>query len=691
MPHGLAMEGAVLSAGIAKIPYLSSFLPEFAGLRRTPRRLDNDAGHVLIGWGNKRSGVRARALAQTRGLRAIALEDGFLRSHGLGVAGEPPASLVADPVGIYYDASRPSHLENLLQEGGWETPELMMRAERCIDLWRAQRLSKYNAAPDRDLSHIFQRSARSVLVVDQTFGDLSVSGGGADAETFHRMLDAAEHAHPRAQLLVKVHPDVLAGKRRGYLAELAMARGHMVLDNPLNPWSLFDGVDRVYTVTSQLGFEAVIAGKEVECFGMPWYAGWGVTFDHITIPRRTRRRSVAELFAAAYVLYARYVDPFTGRPSTLEDTIRLIADLKRQSDRARGPFVCVGFSPWKRRFVRQFLSTASDPAVVFRRSPRAALADAKRYRGRLVVWAANAPLGLVAEAARRGIGLCRMEDGFLRSVGLGSNLVRPYSLVFDDGGIHFDPSRPSEIETLLEYGDYPEELLARARRLRRALIRLRICKYNVTARGVVPPLPCDGRHRILVPGQVENDASVLRGSPVIRTNLQLLRAVRESVPNGFIVFKPHPDVEMGHRPGRVAEVEALSWCDAVAADASILDLIDAVEEVHTMTSAAGFEALLRGKRVTTYGAPFYAGWGLTSDHLTLPRRRRKVSLDELTAAALILYPLYVDPITGRRCPVETVVERLAERRVSQPARSWLDRAQHWGSHIRLPSPLATKI
>jgi capsular polysaccharide export protein len=88
--------------------------------------------------------------------------------------------------------------------------------------------------------------------------------------------------------------------------------------------------------------------------------------------------------------------------------------------------------------------------------------------------------------------------------------------------------------------------------------------------------------------------------------------------------------------------------------------------VHTISSLAGFEALLRGKAVTTYGAPFYAGWGLTTDRLRIPRRCRTASLDELVAAALIVYPLYLDPVTGKPCRVETVIARLAEAAASPP-------------------------
>jgi capsular polysaccharide export protein len=86
-----------------------------------------------------------------------------------------------------------------------------------------------------------------------------------------------------------------------------------------------------------------------------------------------------------------------------------------------------------------------------------------------------------------------------------------------------------------------------------------------------------------------------------------------------------------------------------------------VDEVHVNTSLAGFEALLREKPVSTYGVPFYAGWGLTTDLAPIPARRTaKRSIDELVAAALLLYPRYLDPVTGLPCPAETVVARLCD-------------------------------
>jgi capsular polysaccharide export protein len=127
------------------------------------------------------------------------------------------------------------------------------------------------------------------------------------------------------------------------------------------------------------------------------------------------------------------------------------------------------------------------------------------------------------------------------------------------------------------------------------------------------------------------------------SNLDLLRAARERHPEALIVYKPHPDVEAGFRRGRIPLKLAQMYADRIAANTGIIDLIQACDRLETITSLAGFEALLRGKPVTTHGQPFYAGWGLTEDLCPVPRRRGTRSLDELVAAALILYPRYLDP------------------------------------------------
>ena len=73
---------------------------------------------------------------------------------------------------------------------------------------------------------------------------------------------------------------------------------------------------------------------------------------------------------------------------------------------------------------------------------------------------------------------------------------------------------------------------------------------------------------------------------------------------------------------------------------------------------------MRGKKVSVHGAPFYAGWGLTTDLGEVPARRtRRRSLDELVAAALLLYPRYLAPATNLPCPAEVLVRRLTGHQV----------------------------
>lgn len=655
------------SQGIRKITALAAFLTEFdhfsriSGLKTKP--------DAVLGWGLKPTSTRARQYAKRHALPYIALEDGFLRSLGLGVNGYQPHSMVVDHTGIYYDASRPSDLENWLNSSTFEMDELEL-ARQCIDLLKRYRLSKYNHAADQPLE-----TNAKVLVVDQTAGDASIHHGGANAASFEQMLQQALSDHPNAEILVKVHPDVIAGKKRGHLANAQTHPRCRVISHDINPWALFDQIDTVYVVTSQLGFEALLAGKQVHCFGLPFYAGWGLTKDQLLCTRRRVKRSLEEVFAAAYLRYARYANPYTGKAATLEETIALIADQKRQQERLRGPWLACGFSFWKRRFIGSFLGPAAD--VRYQpKMPPTPLERAAPGSDQLLVWSSRINDEFKARHEHHLAQLWRMEDGFIRSVGLGVDLTQPLSLVIDRQGIYYDPSQPSDLETLLNQAEFSDDLLTRAAQLRERLVALKLSKYNVPGQEEIE-LPTD-RQVILVPGQVESDASIATGSPLIRTNQALLSAVREAHPNAFIVYKAHPDVISGARIGAL-DNSAKRLYDLDASDIDITVLLERVDAVHTMSSLTGFEALLRNRHVCTYGLPFYAGWGLTEDAMHCPRRHRVLSLDALIAGTLLLYPNYVDPRTRQLCNAETVVS-LLEQAKSQQSKSQKRGSQKPGSH-----------
>lgn len=647
---------AVFSRGVERIPHLREFF-DFSQIFVRPGRNAAAEVDVVLAWGNKETGRAARDYAERHGKPLWRLEDGFFRS----VRGGPraaPLSLVLDDRGIYYDARHPSRLEELLNFQGESGPlaseELLTRAERAIALVVRERLSKYN---DASTAPMPRSDRRRVLVVDQTVGDASVRDGLVADGSFPRMLEWALERFGDAQIVVKAHPDVIAGRKTGYLAPRAFSDPRIeVRTRHDNPLALLDSVDHVVTATSQLGFEALLLGKPVTCFGAPFYSGWGLTEDRVSVERRVTKRTLPELVAAAWLVYARYVHPISGRRCELEDVLTHLALQRRSFEKNARRTVAVGFSPWKRRTVERFLR-GPDSEVRFVRE-QDLVAEMNMAPGdRVVVWGQRSSSGLKERCEREAVAFTRMEDGFLRSVELGSDLSPASSLILDGRGMYYDPTGPSDLETLLETRIFTDEERRRAARLRERIVGARLSKYNVQDDATLE-LPKDDRKRVLVVGQVDDDASVLLGAPRLSGNAALVAAVRKARPDALLVYKPHPDVLSGNRKGALPR-DAERLVEHVEKRASSVACLDCVDEVHTMTSLVGFEALLRGIPVTTYGLPFYAGWGLTSDAEACPRRTRRLTLDELVFAALVEYPTYYSARHDCFVTAEEMVDELA--------------------------------
>lgn len=328
-----------------------------------------------------------------------------------------------------------------------------------------------------------------------------------------------------------------------------------------------------------------------------------------------------------------------------------------------GRTIVIGFRRWRRWNLRPLLHAAS-ANLVFVRDVGAAQALRPGPDDRIAVWGAGEPTGLPALIADSGAALVRIEDGFIRSVGLGSDLIPPRSIVFDAAGIYFDATRASGLEHILAETAFDADQIARAAALRRAIVAQGLTKYNVET--LTPPRwDSGGRPVVLVPGQVESDASIALGCGPVRTNRALLQAVRAMRPDAFVVYKPHPDVMAGNRRGRI-DPNGDGLADHVETRASILACLALAGEVHVMTSLAGFDALLRGVPVVTHGMPFYAGWGLThdraGDHPAAARRTRRLTLDELVAGALLVYPRYWDPAMARLTTPEAAIAAIASER-----------------------------
>lgn len=607
----------------------------------------------LVGvWGQSPLAARAEALAAARGAAVVRIEDAFLRSVLPGRAGrrgDGPLGLMIDRTGgVHFDPRTPSALETLLATHPLDDSALLDRAREGIARLAQARLSKYNGH-DPTLPG---PAPGYVLVVDQTRGDAAIAASNAGAGTFREMLFRAQDDHPGRRIVIRAHPETTAGLRPGHFGPEDIRDGITLLTDPVAPQPLLDGAIAVYTVSSQLGFEAILAGHRPTVLGRPFYAGWGLSDDHGgPLPRRHRNLTRAQLFAAAMILAPVWHDPCRDRLCSFDAALDQLEAEVRAWREDRAGHVATGMRLWKRKALQGFFG--GERPVIFADPPTLAAKQAREKARALLVWA-----GREGDLPRDTPAL-RLEDGLIRSRGLGADLVPPLSLVVDDLGIYYDPTRESRLERLLATPLRPGQTL-RAERLTARLVAAGVTKYNLG--GALPDLPQG--HRILVPGQVEDDASIRLGAGDVRTNLGLLQRVRAENPGAVILWKPHPDVEAGLRPGAVPADRLAGLADVTLAGVDAAAALAVADEVWTMTSTLGFEALLRGVPVTCLGAPFYAGWGLTRALGPVPARRQaRPGLAGLAHAVLIAYPRYRDPVSGRPCPPEVVVDRLAGGRV----------------------------
>jgi len=315
-----------------------------------------------------------------------------------------------------------------------------------------------------------------------------------------------------------------------------------------------------------------------------------------------------------------------------------------------------GFSLWKQKHILAFFS--NQEKHIFSHSLSHALAHGLDSKSTIYIWGKKPFSAIESYAKEHNIPLLRVEDGFVRSVSLGSDLTKAYSIVLDSKGIYFDPTQESDLEYILTTHTFDNEILQRSQKLQQYLIENKISKYNSLQDQTVELENLkETQTVVLVPGQVEDDASIIYGANGM-TNLSLLKQTRKHKPDAYIIYKPHPDVLAGNRKGNVATDTALKYCDTIITKASVDSVLVLCDEVHTMTSLVGFEALIRGKKVITYGLPFYAGWGLTTDKKQCERRSDTKTLNELVAAAFILYPHYIHPKTNKLCEIELLLKEI---------------------------------
>ncbi|WP_298820865.1 hypothetical protein [uncultured Roseibium sp.] len=367
-----------------------------------------------------------------------------------------------------------------------------------------------------------------------------------------------------------------------------------------------------------------------------------------------------------FIRYTAWFSPYSGAPISSREAFEIFALVQSNWQKNAKPVHAFGAQYWNHPSIAATFSGKGGP-VEFHETKEEAISAAIATGGEIVSWAGRTDKEFEAECERKNIPLSRIEDGFLRSVGLGAGLARGAMLAVDDLGIYYDPSRPSRLEDLLKNYDLTVTELARGRDLVSLIKASRVSKYNF-GKSKQFLFPKD-RKTILIPGQVADDAAIRKSRSATidcaktpNVNLDLLKLTRERNPDAYLVFKPHPDVETGLRKGRVPKNVALQYADEVAEAANIVDLIEAVDALETFSSLSGFEALLRSKEVIVHGAPFYAGWGLTKDLTEIEGRGRNRSMPELVYLAIVRYSRTIDPVSLLPCTPEYLVSRLSEQR-----------------------------
>lgn len=649
----LPRRAVCFSRGIRSIRHIEAFLDLDELVTPAQAKRDMSGVESVLVWGRKTNTVTAIAFAKRNHLPVIYLEDGWLRTSSRNAHSRSCYSLLVDHSGVYYDVNTPSDIEHTLNLPADEFAALVSKedelyAHQCMQRLTSNNISKYNFASSKAAS--LKSDKPQIIVVDQTRDDASVVNGAMDEVRFAHMLEAACLENPHCEIVVRTHPDVVSGRRAGYLTDLAKQKGLTVSVGNSNAIQVVKQASKVYVGTSQLGYEALLCGVPVAVFGKPFYAGWGLTDDRQPITHRVQRRSLTQIFYVSHVMLARYVNPATGESWQLHECLEHIQLQQHYFKLNAQRYHCEGITPWKRRYIKQFLQSP-DGGVSFSKSSESDSDCSVTWSYRAFKEEASQPLKNK---------LVRLEDGFIRSTGLGSDFNAPASLVVDSRGLYFDPSTESDLEYLLNHRDCSIAEISRIVKLKKLILSAGLSKYNVGDHVSTSVKP--DKHTVLVVGQVEDDQSILKGCDRVNTNSALLESVRSERPEAWIIYKPHPDVVSGNRKGSVPPSVLAKCTNSVELNVSIVDCIEQCDELHTMTSLAGFEALMRGKDVVTYGAPFYSGWGLTTDHQPVVRRTRRRTLDELMYLTLIEYPRYLDLVSGEFIKPEDLVKSIIKQK-----------------------------
>lgn len=579
----------------------------------------------ILYWKDDPNHKKAERLAEKNGSNLIRLDDGFICS----VSGSN------QKLSICYDSSK-THCNNdnvihALIPLPLTTNEYE-RASQAISFKNTHYISKHNEIPVLHINTMGYQHKRKVLIIDQVIGSESSESDGSNMRTFKSMIIDALADFPDAQIFIALHPNhqkiptFATQIETTWLDDIDGNDRILFINTPINVIQLINQVDAAYTISSLTGFDAILLGKNVYVYGRPFYAGYGVTIDKHCDKRGSC--SIQQIFYAAYIRHSTYINPITGTKCDLETVMEIVA--ANISINPDSQVVIKTPRLWQRKFLKTFMRRHSI------RSPQ----FSKRFY--TAQW-----------------GYCDrnnfdyfIEEGILRSRGLNSPSAEPHSLVIDCNGPYYDHKSESTLEKLLNERTFSERELERAKQLQTVIINDANTKLSATPQKINNPK----KEYVVVIGQTETSKSI-NTSGCGFNNVDAVKIAKQRYPDCHIIYRPHPDA-IQNRNTNQCELAASKLADEVSTGGSFDNLLTQAKCVVTVTSNSGLEALIRGVKVYCLGYPYYYGWGLTEDESKLPNRSRKLSIEELIAGVLILYPDYYDYVTDLFCRVEDIVEKL---------------------------------
>lgn len=313
------------------------------------------------------------------------------------------------------------------------------------------------------------------------------------------------------------------------------------------------------------------------------------------------------------------------------------------SQEPRDIVVVLGCNDWKLGFIAEYLNEYKVAFLPRKNTGIRAFISIKKLNQKpkaILIWGYNESKYLRKILQKFSYNIWRIEDGFIRSSDLGAAHSTPYSLVVDKKGLYYNNQSNSDLITLLNEYELAltPNLKDKTSRCLSMIEDFSLSKYNP------PNLNKDRdlkiKKRVAILGQVDNDAAIKYGNPNGWTSKSLIELAYYENPECEILYRPHPEVYKGYQKSKLKCKSIEKIAEIISPEENIISFIDKCDHIYTITSLTGLEALIRGKKVTVVGTPFYAGWGPTDDRATI-KRKRQLDINNLFYITYLVYPRYL--------------------------------------------------